>query len=217
MLPVLQESGTGSGQADSSYLQAQPSPHQEGSAGGLNQDRAFLASHFPPALRGSLPGSQQSVGSLGHAHSMPSRTQSPRQQLPASPAPATHSESPAPGSMQGGGGLRAGNADMVVRTHRAGQRQQQQQQAQVFDEEPDVPGPESDQEEGESEVAGLQTPAADADLEAAIDALDADAGLQGAASHSLPLPPSLGGRRPFHLASTAPAFLPLEEHLSTRV
>ncbi|KAK9862287.1 hypothetical protein WJX84_004876 [Apatococcus fuscideae] len=125
MLPVFQEAATGSGQADH-YPTSQPGQHQEGSTGGFNQDQAFLASHFPPALQGSLPANQLGAGGLAGTHSLPQGAQSPQQHMTANLAQAAHPESPAQGDVQ-----------------------------------------------------ASQTPAGDGDLEAAIDDLDADAGMQG--------------------------------------
>ena len=176
MLPLSQEAAAGSGSVDP-YPQPHPSPHHDDSTAGLNQDQAFLASHFPPTLPGNLGGTHQDVGGLGRAHSMPPGTRSPRQHMSAGLSQVGRPESPAPADLQGGYAVR--NADRMARALRA--TQQPQQQAEVI-EDPDVPGPESEQEEVGLEVAAPQAPA-EGDLEAAIDALDAEAGLQGGPLH----------------------------------
>ena len=184
MLPLSQEAPAGSSSIDP-LPQPQPSPHDDDGTAGVDQDQAFLASHFPTPLPGSLPGMHHNAGSLGRTPSMPPGTRSPRQHMHASLFQGGRPESPAPADLQIGHAGR--NAGLMARALRATQQQQQQREAQV-NEEPDVPGAESEQEEVGSEVAAPQAPA-DGDLEAAIDALDAEAGLQGAQiSPSLPPP-----------------------------
>ena len=186
MLPVLHAAGAWSGlpgtQPRASPSQQHPtpgSPHPTGNPADTNdQHRAFLASHYPPGAGGNpLPpnaGGNPLPTNAGAnpppTTTRPATPQSDNSHPTRSSSPSRSSGSVHAAEMQGP--LQEGNAAMVARARRA----QRQQRA---DTEEGAPGLEGDRDDGDGDAAAPQTAPAGGDLEAAMDLLDADAGLQG--------------------------------------
>ena len=235
-LPALHSAAARAGQLDASLPPSHGlrSPTPGASASATQQTQDFLASHLahrgphegeqgPPHLgthtAPPMQGSPQEGASPMPAQTSPLRAQadpltgaspSPGQDLPvnlqrahASLAHLGRPSTPPLAGMQGPRGLREGNEGFLAQAERV-----QPELRGRAEQEEDAVGSEPGEDEGETDAAAPQTPPAEGDLEAAIDAMDADAGLQGAAWPPAPAVfPATGPLNPHHLECAGPAVL----------